>query len=102
MDIKQHNIDFSYIAQEPTLRSDINYLISDILVSKNEYYRFDDLFEVVNDDKVDYRNLDVFEYVEIGDVSKTEDIFPVQLDVANQNELNANYFNKTLVSLNYC
>lgn len=94
MDIKQHNIDFSYIAQEPTLRSDINYLISDILVSKNEYYRFDDLFEVVNDDKVDYRNLDVFEYVEIGDVSKTEDIFPVQLDVANQNELNANYFNK--------
>lgn len=94
MVVNTHRIDFSYLAKEPTLRSDINYIVNDIAVSQNEYYRFDDLFLIVSNDSVDIEKLGVFEYAEISNVSSLEDITPVRLDMNDQNELNANYFQK--------
>lgn len=88
------NIDISYIANEWTLRTDVNYIVSDINVSRDDYYRFDDLFDIVSDDKVDIEKLYVFKYAEISDVTSEGDVYPVQLDIDERNELNDNYFKK--------
>ncbi len=94
MAAKVQNINFSYLSKEPSLRSDVNYIRQDLQISQEEYYLFDELFEIVNDNGVNFCDLGEFEYAEIGDVSSTEDISPVQLDIDAQNELNANYFKK--------
>jgi len=94
MATKYYNIHLSYLANEPTLRSDANFIINDIQVIKDDYYCFDELFEIVSDNKVSLKDLDVFKYAEISNVSAEEDVTPVILDVDDKNELNANYFKK--------
>lgn len=94
MAINHINVDLAYLTKELTFRSDSNYIINDIHVSQNDYYNFDELFEIVEDDKVDLDSLGIFEYAEIGNVSSSEDVHPVLLDMDVQNELNNNYFKK--------
>lgn len=94
MAVNYHNIEFSYLAKEPSFRSDLSYLVPDIIVSQNDYYRFGDLFDVVYDDSVNIGELGIFEYAEIGNVSSSEDVSPILLDMDDQNELNACYFKK--------
>lgn len=92
--MKNYNIDFGVLARETTFRSDINFLTNDILVSQDEYYCFDELFEIVYDDSVDIEQLSIFDYAEIGNVLPTGEVTPVILDINNQNEFNENYFKK--------
>ena len=84
MAVNYHNIDFSYLAKEPSFRSDLSYLVPDIIVSQNDYYRFGDLFDVVYDDCVNIGELGIFEYAEIGNVSSSEDVSPILLDMEDQ------------------
>ena len=84
----------SYISNELTLRSDVNYIFTDSFLSSEEYYLFSDLFYIVNDNKVDISELSECNYVEIGNISSTEDVFPVALSTEDRNELNENYFKK--------
>lgn len=84
----------SYISNELTLRSDVEYIFTDFLLSSEDYYLFSDLFYIVNDDKVDVSELSDFKYVEIGNISNTEDVYPVALSTEERNELNEKYFKK--------
>lgn len=85
---------FTDLSKEPTLRCDYNYIQVENIVSKEEYYLFDELFEIISDDNVNTEELGIFQYAEIGDVTSSEDVDPVTLDMDVQNELNANYFKK--------
>ncbi|MGL5255469.1 MAG: hypothetical protein ACRC76_00415 [Proteocatella sp.] len=87
------NIYLDFISKEVSLRYDCNYVLTDADVSNSDYYRFNELFNIVNC-KVDVSDLAEFYYVEIGDVSKTEEVSPVFLSWDNRNELNENYFKK--------
>ncbi len=65
--------DFSH---ESSLRMDVDYFnyLKNIPAS---YYSFNDLFELVDSEKVDLTLLDTdFKYSEIGDVSKEGDVEP--------------------------
>lgn len=84
----------SYISNELTLRSDVKYIFTDSLLSSKDYYQFSDLFYIVSDDKIDVSELSEFKYVEIGNISSTEDVYPVALSTEERNELNENYFKK--------
>lgn len=94
MAIKLNNIDLTYLTNEPTFRSDATFVLFDIDASQTDFYRFDELFEIVSDDEVDSKDLTIFKYAEIGNVSSSEDVYPVLLDMDDQNDLNANYFKK--------
>lgn len=93
MGIVSTNIGIDFISKETSLRYDCNYLLTDINISKNDHYRFNDLFDII-DCRVDVSNIEEFCYVEIGDVSKNEDVYPVILSWDTRNELNENYFKK--------
>lgn len=84
----------SYISNELTLRSDVKFIISDSHLSSEDYYLFSDLFYIVSDDKIDASELSEFNYVEIGNISSTEDVSPVVLSTEERNELNEKYFKK--------
>ena len=86
--------DLSYISNELTLRSDVKFIISDSILSSEDYYLFSDLFYIVNDDKIDVSELTEFKYVEIGNISSTEDVTPVTLSTEERNEFNEKYFKK--------
>ena len=91
------NIDYkklSDISCELTLRSDTKFICSDSSFSSEDYYLFSDLFYIVNDDNVDLSELSEFSYVEIGDISSTEDVTPVALSTEERNEFNEKYFKK--------
>lgn len=85
---------FPCFAKELSLRSDSKYICSDISKITEEYYLFSDLFEVVEKEVVDISSLSTFEYVEISNITSTEDVSPVFLDYDDRNELNENYFKK--------
>lgn len=92
MYIGYHNL--TCVSNELTLRSDAKYIYSDYILSSEDYYLFSDLFYIVNDDGVDVSELTEFKYVEIGDISSTEDVTPVSLSIEERNELNEKYFKK--------
>ena len=92
MNIKYN--DLSFISKELTLRSDVKFIISDSILSSGDYYLFSDLFYIVNDDKIAVSELTEFNYVEIGNISSTEDVTPVALSTEERNELNEKYFKK--------
>lgn len=94
MAIRLNVCSLSSIAREPSLRYDINYLFCDALFPTGEYYTFSELFEIVIDDGVNIDDLKQFYYVEIGDISSTEDVSPVSLNIDERDELNENYFKK--------
>lgn len=83
--------DFSH---EASLRMDVDYFnyLKNIPAS---YYSFDDLFELVDSEKVDLTLLDTdFKYNEIGDVSKEGDVEPNILNFNDRNLLNEDLFKK--------
>ncbi len=84
----------SCISKEMTLRSDVKYILSESSLSSEDYYLFSDLFDIVSDDKIDVSELSEFNYVEIGNISSTEDVSPVALSIEERNELNEKYFKK--------
>lgn len=66
-----------------------------LVVKKDEKYStYKELFDFVENEKVDLDNLDSFDYVEIGNIEKNGDINPVNLSFDNRNEENENYFKK--------
>lgn len=83
--------DFSY---EKTLRQDFEFHINRLSICEN-YYTFDELFDLTNNNKLSYADIeDEFYYCEIGDVDKFGDTFPRKLDKNNRNYCNENYFAK--------
>lgn len=93
MGVVSTNIGIDFISKETSLRYDCNYLLTDTNISKTNYYRFSELFDIV-DCRVDVLDIEEFYYVEIGDISKNEDVYPVKLSWDTRNELNENYFQK--------
>lgn len=57
-------------------------------------YIISELFDFVENEKVDLDCLDNFNYVEIGNIEKNGDINPVNLSFDDRNEENENYFKK--------
>ena len=78
MGVVSTNIGIDFISKETSLRFDCNYLLTDTNISKTNYYRFSELFDIV-DCRVDVLDIEEFYYVEIGDISKNEDVYPVKL-----------------------
>lgn len=67
----------SKIALETTLRADFGYMDMDNRLSTNTYYTFDDLFYIVEDNKVeDFSTLDTFGYAEIGNTNSYNQVSP--------------------------
>lgn len=94
MGCRIQNVNSSYIAKEYTLRSDTNYILTDIKMSDTENYRFDELYEIIDNDAVALDGLTTFKYAEISDVTSEGDVYPVLLDIDERNEMNENYFKK--------
>ncbi len=85
----------SKIALETTLRADFGYMDMDNRLSTNTYYTFDDLFYIVEDNKVeDFSTLDTFGYAEIGNTNSYNQVSPNYLNWDDQNEINEPLFKK--------
>lgn len=96
MGLKVYNIDFLELAKEKTVRFDFNFISFQNNYSIIEYYSFDDLFDIVINDKVDFKTLfeEDFYYVEISNVSKESDVFPIKLNFYNRTYELENYYKK--------
>lgn len=57
MALKNTSIEMAYLAKEFSLRSDINFILTDKEIITSKYYRFSDLFDIVNC-KVDASEVD--------------------------------------------
>ena len=71
MGVKKYKICFSNFSSEQTLRFDLNYILES--ARKCDFYRFKDLFDVIEFKKKEIPSEDFF-YAEIGDVSNLGDI----------------------------
>lgn len=92
--LKYQTVPISEIAQERTLRQDVDYHQYNHRLN-NEYYKFSDLFVIVDDEKITTDNLfQPFQYCEIGDTDKDGEIYPVELDFSQRNLLDENYYKK--------
>ncbi|MBQ7204189.1 MAG: restriction endonuclease subunit S [Eubacterium sp.] len=92
--MKIQNIQLKSIGEERTLRYDFDYHYF-YGISSNEYYKFEELFEIAKDDNVDFDNLfEEFQYCEIGNTDKNGEITPVTLDFSKRNLLDENYYKK--------
>jgi len=84
---------FSVFASEPSARFDYNYIKS-ISLTKEDYYSYKSLFEVVPSSKPNLDEKEPFRYAEIGHVTKRGEVFPVTLSFDDRNELNEDLFKK--------
>ena len=84
----------SFLANEISLRFDTEYICRDLTASAGDYYTFPDLYSIVSDDNVNVENLSEIRYVEIGNITNQEDVYPVFIDFNDRNELNEKYFRK--------
>jgi type I restriction enzyme, S subunit len=80
--------------KEPSLRSDFDFTQHHYNSGIDDYYTFNDLFEIKQLNAVPLDDLDEFEYVEIGDTDKNGDIEPVSLNVSERNAVTEDYFKK--------
>jgi hypothetical protein len=94
MAVKYFEASGKVVSQERTLRLDMKYLYSQHTSASLSFYSFSDLFKIVTNDKVNIDMLDDFQYVEIGNVSKTEDVYAVSLNFNSRNDLTENYYKK--------
>ncbi|MEI0518305.1 hypothetical protein [Brachyspira murdochii] len=96
MGLKVYNIDFLELSREKTFRFDFNFISFQNNYSIIEYYSFDDLFDIVINDKVDLKTIfeEDFYYVEISNVSKESDVFPIKLNFYNRTYELENYYKK--------
>ncbi len=84
------------ISKEKSLRNDCVYqnLASKRYSSDEEYYTFDELFNVT-ENKISYDDISgEFRYCQIGDVGKNGVAYPVELNFDNRNLLDDNYYKK--------
>ena len=94
MAVKIYNVEFQRMALEPSLRNDSNFISFENAVV-NRFYKFKELFEIVNDHKVPLENLnDDFYYVEIGNADKLGNVFPVKLNFNNRQLEDEDYYKK--------
>lgn len=96
MGLKVYNIDFFELSKENTIRCDFNFISFQNNYSTVEYYSFNDLFDIVVNDKVDFKTLfeKDFYYVEISNVSKESDVFPIKLNFYDRTYELENYYKK--------
>ena len=96
MGLKVYNIDFFELSKENTIRCDFNFISFQNNYSIIEYYSFNDLFDIVVNDKVDFKTLfeKDFYYVEISNVSKESDVFPIKLNFYDRTYELENYYKK--------
>lgn len=86
------NVAFDKLGSESSLRNDIKYL-KYILDEQGDTY-ISDLFEVVSLPSIKVDELGPFKYCQIGDVSGDGDIFPVDIDLENQDMSLIDYYKK--------
>ncbi len=87
-------VKLSSFSQERSLRQDFDYQLYHTKHSEN-YYKFEELFELVDDDTVSLDSLyQPFLYCEIGNADKNGDVIPVKLDFSERNLLDENYYKK--------
>ncbi len=84
----------SQLPKEKSLRFDVDFIECFSSQKDEKYSTYKELFDFVENEKVDLDNLDSFDYVEIGNIEKNGDINPVNLSFDNRNEENENYFKK--------
>lgn len=98
MGLKMNKILYSNlldIASEFTLRVDFGFVEMNQRLTTDEYYTFDDLFSIVDDeDVVDIVSLESFFYAEIGNTNCYNQVFPYMLSWDEQNEFNEPIFKK--------
>lgn len=87
-------IKISSFGQERTLRQDYDYHLYHTKYS-DDYYKFDELFELVEDNNVSIDSLfEPFKYCEIGNADKNGDVAAVTLDFSERNLSEENYYKK--------
>lgn len=94
MEVKTFEIKFSDLAKEYSNRFDCDFLDFSIKEKKKSDYPFNKLFDFIDNEKIDIKNLGTFNYAEIGNVDKSGDVNFISLDPDERNELNENYFKK--------
>jgi len=95
MGLRVRNINFSLLSSESSLRFDFGFIDYENNQSTlRETYSFFDLFEVTQRKDVCLDGLDKIKYVEIGNISRSGDIYPVELYFSNRNDFNEAYFKK--------
>lgn len=89
-------IELKEIGFEKTIRFDCDYITFQSNFETLDYFRFNDLFDIVKDNEVNLQELEDndFYYAEIGNSDKNGDVEPVLLNFNNRNEFNENYFKK--------
>ena len=87
------NIKLTSFIKEKTIRFDVKFLEYYNNINY-KYYTYKDLFDFIEYKKLDISQLDDFQYVEIGNVTKLGNINPVNLSFDNRNEINEDYFKK--------
>ena len=94
--MKIFNTSLNLIGKEESLRGDFNFqlLVKDQDENPEEYYSFEDLFEI-RKNKIDYSNIDgKFNYCQIGDVDADGFSNPVELDFEVREIMNESYYKK--------
>lgn len=82
------------LSNEKTLRSDFDYHKYQKQID-SEFYSFSDLFEIVEQQRVDLDNLyEDFKYCEIGDVDGYGNIYPKDLNFSIRNLVDEDYYKK--------
>lgn len=95
MGLKTFSVNFQNISKEKTFRYDVDfsYFQNDFFI--DNYYAFNDLFEIKKNNKVNIENLnDDFLYSEIGNVSKDGEVKPVRVNFAERKEDEEKYYKK--------
>ena len=99
MALKQFTIDFAELAEEITLRFDVDFVDFN-RATKDKIITFKELFFIELSEKKERTSLldelenKDFYYCEIGNATKQGDLEPVKLNFEDRNELNENYFTK--------
>ena len=94
--MKVNSVNLAQMSKEKSLRSDCVYqnLASKRYSSKEEYYTFNELFQVV-ESKVYYKDIvGEFRYCQIGDVGKDGVACPVNLNFDERDLLDESYYKK--------
>ena len=92
--MKCQSVSTAVIGKEKTLRYDVDYHLY-YKKAERDFYRFEDLFEIIDDDGVSVDALYCpFLYCEIGNVDKNGQVSPVSLDFSERNLEDESYYKK--------
>ena len=92
--MKCQSVQMAVIGQEKSLRYDVDYHLY-YQKAERDFYRFEDLFEIIVDDGVPVDDLYCpFLYCEIGNVDKNGQVSPVLLDFSERSLEDESYYKK--------